>query len=78
MNRAGDNGRLRPFCRQRFKPGERRVGRARHDTNGIRLDIAAPGCRSSVRRSIDPNCPQAGHEKLSHGTPPAMAAPIVG
>jgi hypothetical protein len=27
----------------------------RHDTDGIRLEIEALACRSSVRRSIDPN-----------------------
>jgi hypothetical protein len=30
-----------------------------------------------VRRSTDPNCPQAGQEKVSHGTPAVIAALIV-
>jgi hypothetical protein len=46
----------------------------RHETDGIRLEIEAPWCRSSVRRSIEPNCLQAGQEKLSHGTPAAISA----
>jgi hypothetical protein len=40
----------------------------------MRLEIDAPGCRSSVRRSTAPTWPQARHEKLSQGTPAAMAA----
>jgi hypothetical protein len=36
--------RLRPNRRQHFKLRERR---RRHDTDGIRLEIAAPGCRSN-------------------------------
>ena len=43
----------------------------------MRLDIAAPGCRSNVRRSTEPHFPQAGQEKLSQGSPAAMAAPIL-
>jgi hypothetical protein len=50
----------------------------RHDTDGMRLEIDAPGCRSSVRKSTEPNCPQAGQENGSHGSPAAMAAPMVG
>ena len=53
------------FSRAKGALGEHR----RHDTDGIRLDIAAPGCRSNVRRSTDPNCPQAGQENDSHGSP---------
>ena len=34
----------------------------RHDTDGIKLETAAPGCRSSVRRSSEPHWPHAGHE----------------
>ena len=34
----------------------------RHDTDGIRLEIDAPGCRSRVRRSIEPTCWHAGLE----------------
>jgi hypothetical protein len=48
----------------------------RHDTDGMRLEIAAPGCRSSARKSTEPNCPHAGQENDSHGSPAAMAAPI--
>jgi hypothetical protein len=44
----------------------------------MRLEIDAPGCRSSVRKSTEPNCPQAGQENDSHGSPAAMAAPMVG
>jgi hypothetical protein len=47
----------------------------RHDSDGIRLEIAPPGCRSSVRRS---NWPHAGHETVNHGKRAAIAAPIVG
>ena len=50
----------------------------RHDTDGIRLEIDAPGCRSRVRKSTDPSCPHAGQENVSHGSPAAMAAPTVG
>jgi hypothetical protein len=50
----------------------------RHDTDVMRLEIAAPGCRSSVRRWTEPNCPHPGQENVSHGTPAAMAAPMVG
>ena len=50
----------------------------RHDTDGMRLEIAAPGCRSSVRKSTEPNCPHAGQENDSQGSPAAIAAPIVG
>ena len=42
-----------------------------HDTDGMRLEIEAPGCRSRMRRSTDPSCPHAGQEKLSHGMPAA-------
>jgi hypothetical protein len=49
----------------------------RQDSDGMSPEIAPPGCRSSVRRSTDPNCPQ-GQENVSHGSPAAMAAPIVG
>jgi hypothetical protein len=50
----------------------------RHDTDGTKLEIDAPGCRSSVRRSTAPNWPHAGQENESHGSPAAIAAPIVG
>jgi hypothetical protein len=39
----------------------------------VRLEIEAPGCRSSVRRSTEP---QAGHENDSQGTPATIAAPM--
>jgi hypothetical protein len=45
----------------------------RHESDGMRLEIAPPGCRSSVRKSTD-HWGQAGEEKLSHGSPAAMAA----
>jgi hypothetical protein len=31
----------------------------------MRLEIDAPGCRSSVRRSIAPTCWHAGQENVS-------------
>jgi hypothetical protein len=40
----------------------------------MRLEIDAPGWRSRVRRSTEPNCPHAGQEKVTHGTPAAIAA----
>jgi hypothetical protein len=40
----------------------------------MRLEMAAAGCRSSVRRSTEPNWPHAGQEKDSHGSPAAIAA----
>ena len=43
----------------------------RHDTEGMVLEIDAPGCRSSVRRSTTPTCWHAGQENESHGTPAA-------
>src|SRR5215471_6759946 len=33
----------------------------RHDTDGMRLEIVAPGCWSSVRKSTEPTCPHVGH-----------------
>jgi hypothetical protein len=39
----------------------------RHDTDGIRLEIEVPGCRSRVRRSTEPNWRHAGQENVSHG-----------
>ena len=50
----------------------------RQDTDGTRLEIDAPGCRSRVRRSIALTCWHAGQENVSHGTPAAIAAPMVG
>ena len=38
----------------------------RHDTDGMMLEIAAPGCRSSVRRSTDPNWPHAHASRADH------------
>jgi hypothetical protein len=52
--------------------------RRRQDTDEIRFEIAAPGCRLSVRRSTEPNCPHPGQENVSQGKPPAIAAPMVG
>jgi hypothetical protein len=34
----------------------------RHDSDGIRLEIDAPGCRSRVRKSTELNVWQPGHE----------------
>jgi hypothetical protein len=50
----------------------------RQDTDGMKFEIAPPGCRSSVRTSTQPNCPHAGQEKDDHERPAAIAAPIVG
>ena len=46
----------------------------RQDTDGIRLEIEAPGCRSRVRRSTAPTCWHAGQENESHGMPAVQAA----
>ncbi|MFZ0115590.1 MAG: hypothetical protein WAL15_14625, partial [Xanthobacteraceae bacterium] len=40
--------------------------------DGMRLEIAPPGCLSSVRRSTEPDCPHTGQE------PAVTAAPIGG
>jgi hypothetical protein len=43
----------------------------RQDTDGMRLEIAARGCRSSVRRSTVPNCPRAEVQVLTARPPVA-------
>ena len=43
----------------------------RHDTDAIKLEIDAPGCRSSVRRSTVPDCLRAEVRALTARPPVA-------
>jgi hypothetical protein len=40
--------------------------------------MAAPECRSRVRKSTEPQSPQVGQENDSQGSPAVIAASIVG